>query len=63
MMLETIVKDIPYQSGDRTLLMVNGMGGTPLIELYLMYNEAVKILDKKGIKSCKKSCRKLYNIS
>ena len=29
---------------------VNGMGGTPLIELYLMYNEVATILDKAGIR-------------
>ncbi len=50
MMLETITGDLPFKSGDSTILMVNGMGGTPLIELYLVYNEALKILGKKGIK-------------
>ncbi len=49
-MLEAVIKDIPFKSGDSTILMVNGMGGTPLIELYLMYNEALKILGKHGIK-------------
>ncbi len=29
---------------------VNGMGGTPLIELYLMYNEVATILDKAGVR-------------
>ena len=28
---------------------VNGMGGTPLIELYLMYNEVAQLLDRAGI--------------
>ena len=28
---------------------VNGMGGTPLLELYLMYNEVAKLLDRAGI--------------
>jgi dihydroxyacetone kinase-like protein len=32
-----IVEDLPFAAGDRVLAFVNGMGGTPLIELYLMY--------------------------
>jgi dihydroxyacetone kinase-like protein len=32
------------------LAFVNGMGGTPLIELYVMYNEVNKFLDGRGIK-------------
>ena len=50
MMMEAVVSDLPFKSGDSTILMVNGMGGTPLMEIYLMYNEAVKILNRKGIK-------------
>jgi len=48
-LLDSIVTDLPFESGDRTLLFVNGMGGTPLIELYLAYNSARKYLAAKGI--------------
>jgi phosphoenolpyruvate---glycerone phosphotransferase subunit DhaK len=44
-----IVEDLPYESGDRVLAFVNGMGGTPLIELYIVYNELNKFLQGKGI--------------
>ncbi len=44
-----IIEDLPFASGDKVLAFVNGMGGTPLIELYLMYNELHKILDAAGI--------------
>ena len=44
-----ILEDLPFKSGDTVLAFVNGMGGTPLIELYLMYNELTKILKGKGI--------------
>ena len=44
-----IVEDLPYESGDRVLAFVNGMGGTPLIELYIVYNELNKFLKGKGI--------------
>ena len=49
MMLDSVTADLPFLNGDKTILMVNGMGGTPLIELYLLYNEVFTILKKKGI--------------
>lgn len=48
-MATKVISDIPYTSGDSVILMVNGMGGTPLIELYIVYNEVVKICMQKGI--------------
>jgi dihydroxyacetone kinase-like protein len=44
-----IVEDLPFSEGDRTLLFVNGMGGTPLIELYVVYRAAARLLDARGI--------------
>ena len=44
MLVEPIVSDLPFSSGDAVIAFVNGMGGTPLIELYLMYNEVARIL-------------------
>jgi len=44
-----VVEDIPYERGDQVLAFVNGMGGTPLIELYIVYNELRKLLDGRGI--------------
>jgi dihydroxyacetone kinase-like protein len=44
-----IVEDLPYESGDNVLAFVNGMGGTPLIELYIVYNELNKLLSARGI--------------
>jgi dihydroxyacetone kinase-like protein len=49
-LLTPIVEDLPFNSGDRVLAFVNGMGGSPLIELYVMYNEVAKLLDGLGIK-------------
>ncbi|HEX9921934.1 MAG TPA: dihydroxyacetone kinase subunit DhaK, partial [Anaerolineae bacterium] len=49
MMADAIISDLPYQSGDQVIAMVNGMGGTPLIELYVVYNELNKICESKGI--------------
>ncbi len=49
MMAETIISDLPFKNGDQVIAMVNGMGGTPLIELYLVYNELEQICKGKGI--------------
>jgi phosphoenolpyruvate---glycerone phosphotransferase subunit DhaK len=48
-LLTPIVEDLPFSSGDRVLAFVNGMGGTPLIELYVMYAEVAKLLDGHGL--------------
>ncbi len=44
-----IVEDLPFEQGDQILAFVNGMGGTPLIELYVVYNDLKKFLDGRGI--------------
>jgi dihydroxyacetone kinase-like protein len=50
MLVEPIVSDLPFTSGDGVIAFVNGMGGTPLIELYLMFNEVARILDGHGVR-------------
>jgi dihydroxyacetone kinase-like protein len=50
MLATTILDDLPFQAGDAVLAFVNGMGGTPLIELYVVYNELTKICAGRGIK-------------
>ncbi len=50
MLMEPIVSDIPYKPGDQVLLFVNGMGGTPLVELYIVYRKAYEIATKHGLK-------------
>jgi dihydroxyacetone kinase-like protein len=49
LLVNPILEDLPFKSGDTVLAFVNGMGGTPLIELYVMYNEVNRILKGKGI--------------
>ena len=45
-----ILKDLSLKPGHEVLLLVNGFGGTPLLELYLMVNAARKVLSGAGIK-------------
>lgn len=49
LLLDAIVPDLPFESGDEVALMVNGLGGTPVSELYLLYGIAHKKLAEKGI--------------
>jgi dihydroxyacetone kinase-like protein len=49
MLVEPILSDLPFESGDSVIALVNGLGGTPLIELYVMYNEVHKILARHGV--------------
>src|SRR5213082_839020 len=48
-LMTPILDDLPFSSGDRVLAFVNGMGGTPLIELYVVYNEVAKIAQQQGL--------------
>jgi dihydroxyacetone kinase-like protein len=50
MLMEPIITDLPYKAGDNVLLFVNGMGGTPLVELYIVYRKAYEIAAKAGLK-------------
>ena len=45
----TIVDDLPFGKGDEALAFVNSMGGTPLLELYVVYNELQKLLSGREI--------------
>jgi dihydroxyacetone kinase-like protein len=49
MLMEPIITDLPFKKGDNVLLFVNGMGGTPLIELYIIYRKAAQIARQHGL--------------
>jgi len=49
MLLEPILDDLPFLAGDRVLALVNGLGGTPLMELYVVYNELAKLCAARGL--------------
>ncbi|MEJ1229948.1 MAG: dihydroxyacetone kinase subunit DhaK [Galbitalea sp.] len=48
MLLDPILADHPF-GGEPVIVMLNGMGATPLIELYLMFGEVARILEKSGV--------------
>jgi phosphoenolpyruvate---glycerone phosphotransferase subunit DhaK len=49
MLAEAVLAELPLHGGDRAIAMVTGMGGTPLLELYLMYRELDLILRGRQI--------------
>ncbi len=49
MMLDIILPDLPFESGDEVVVLVSGLGATPIMELYILYNKFEEILTKDGI--------------
>lgn len=49
MLVDPILTDLPFRANDRVIAMVNGMGGSPLIELYIMFDQVKRILDQAGV--------------
>jgi phosphoenolpyruvate---glycerone phosphotransferase subunit DhaK len=50
MLVEPVLADLPFTNGDNVIAFVNGLGGTPLIELYVMYNEVNRVLTAHGVR-------------
>ena len=48
-MVNIVVPDLPFKAGDEVVALVSGLGATPVMELYVLYNEIEKILAGKGI--------------
>ena len=49
LLVTPVLDDLDFTGGDGVLAFVNGLGGTPLIELYLMYGEVARLLEKAGV--------------
>jgi phosphoenolpyruvate---glycerone phosphotransferase subunit DhaK len=48
-LVEAVASDLPYTRGDNVALMINGLGGTPISELYILYGRAHEQLASRGI--------------
>jgi len=48
-MVDIVLPDLPFSSGDEVAVLVSGLGGTPVMELYILFNEVEKILSKNNI--------------
>lgn len=49
-MFDAVAKDLPFKNGDRVALMINGLGGTPPSELYILYRRAAQRCKDAGLK-------------
>jgi len=49
LLANAVLEDLPFERGDRVLAFVNGMGGTPLMELYVVYHELARICAGRGV--------------
>jgi len=48
-LVEPVLADLPFSTGDAVIAFVNGLGGSPLIELYVVYHEVDRILRAHGV--------------
>ena len=49
-MVNVVLPDYPFVSGDEVIVLVSGLGATPVMELYVLYDEIEKIITGKGIR-------------
>ena len=49
-MVDIVLPDYPFVEGDEVVVLVSGLGATPVMELYVLYNEVEKLISAKGIK-------------
>ncbi|HLA43509.1 MAG TPA: dihydroxyacetone kinase subunit DhaK [Aggregatilineales bacterium] len=49
-MLDIILPDLPFERGDETVVLISGLGATPIMELYILYNRVADIMEARGIK-------------
>ncbi|AOT71291.1 dihydroxyacetone kinase subunit DhaK [Geosporobacter ferrireducens] len=48
--MEHILPDLPYASGDEVSVLINSLGATPILDLHICYRRVAQILEEKGIK-------------
>jgi len=49
-MCDVVIPDLPFRKGDEVVLLISGLGSTPVMELYILYKDVTAILDKQGIR-------------
>ena len=52
-MTDIVLPDYPFKAGDEVVVLVSGLGATPVMELYVLYDEIDRILEEKGISTYK----------
>jgi len=49
-MVEIILPDLPFNRGDEVVVLMSGLGATPLMELFILYREVEWLIREQGIK-------------
>ncbi len=52
--VDIVVPDLPFEPGDEVVVLVSGLGSTPVMELYIFYNEVYRLLQEKGLRVYRK---------
>ncbi len=50
LMLDRILPDLPFASGDDVAVLVSGLGATPVMELYILYDRVAEVLEARGMR-------------
>lgn len=50
MMLETVLPDLPFARGDDLAVLISGLGATPVMELYILYDRIAEVLEGRGMR-------------
>ena len=50
MMVDIVLPDLPFGKGDEVAVLVSGLGATPVMEQYIIYNKIDELLEQKGVK-------------
>jgi phosphoenolpyruvate---glycerone phosphotransferase subunit DhaK len=48
-MLDVVLPDLPFSAGDEVIALISGLGATPVMELYILYNKIADLLKEKDI--------------
>ncbi|NLT73246.1 MAG: dihydroxyacetone kinase subunit DhaK, partial [Chloroflexi bacterium] len=51
LMVEPVLADLPFEPGDEAVVLVSGLGATPVMELYILYSRVAEILQGRGIRT------------
>ena len=49
-MVKTVLEDLPFESGDKVAVLISGLGATPLMEQYILYDSVAQEIEQKGVK-------------
>ena len=49
-MVDMVIRDVPFKSGDEVAVLVSGLGATPVMEQYIFYHEVEELLQQTGIR-------------